>query len=46
MVWANIRPAPVAEAVFPLRSQARPITGAASGVEIVATWMFRPRLPV
>ena len=43
MAWANNRPAPAAEEVFPRRSRARAITGAASGVEIVASWMFRPR---
>ena len=46
MAWASIRPAPLADAVLPLRSRARAITGAASGVETVASWMFSPRTPV
>ena len=46
MAWASSLPAPLAEAVLPLRSRARAITGAASGVEIVASWMFSPRTRV
>ena len=43
MLWASSLPAPVAEAVLPLRSRARAMTGAVIGVLIVASWMFRPR---
>ncbi len=37
MAWASIRPAPLAEAVLPERSRARAITGAAVGVDTVAS---------
>jgi len=37
IAWASSRPAPVADAVLPRRSRARAITGAAVGVEIVAS---------
>jgi hypothetical protein len=43
MACASIRPAPAADAVFPARSRARAITGAAIGVDSVASWTFRPR---
>ena len=46
MAWATIRPAPLAEAVLPLRSRARATTGAVTGLDKAASWMFNPRTPV
>jgi hypothetical protein len=45
MASASIRPAPVWEALYALRSGARAITGAVSGVLIVASWSLSPRTP-
>ena len=41
--WARRRPAPGRRGDVPRRSLARAITGAAVGVERVASWTFRPR---
>jgi len=46
IAWASNRPAPVAEAVLPLRSRARAMSGAAVGVLIVANCTLSPRAPV
>ena len=46
IAWATCRAAPVNEAMLPRRNRAPAITGAARGVEIVASWMFIPRTRV